>query len=233
MAGLPPPEGMTEDDYDAIHAAVVETVRGRWFLSEFARRSRVDEVREMLTAIGRLEAAVIGQGAAMGQRAASPQPLDTPPHMRLLIQRADEIAGRLTGAIEDLRVSGADDYLCDELETQVRAITALYKSGQPDAAPALPPAPRIMAGGAGVPGDLSKGITTPAPAAKMPLGQMPSPPPLAPLPLGLTQTSHSAEPDAPMPPAASPADANGRAAALAALAILDRLSLAEKLALFA
>ncbi len=48
MAMIPPPEGLSADDYDAIEAAVIETVRGRWFLAEYTRRSRVDEMRQML-----------------------------------------------------------------------------------------------------------------------------------------------------------------------------------------
>ena len=32
---------LSEDDYAAIEAAVMETARGRWFLAEFARRLRL------------------------------------------------------------------------------------------------------------------------------------------------------------------------------------------------
>ncbi len=110
MAALPPPEGMTEDDYDAIHAAVVETVRGRWFLTEFQRRTRIEEVQQMLAAIGRLEAIVTGS------RAALPPPAgEGAPHTRLLTQRAGEISGHLAEIIEKLRATGADAYLCDDL----------------------------------------------------------------------------------------------------------------------
>jgi len=112
---------MTEDDYDSIHAAVVETVRGRWFLAEYSRRSRVDEVQEMLSAIGRLEKIVTGTKSL-------PPPADASPHVRLLAQRADEIAARLLDIAEDLRESGADPYLCDDLDAQVRAISGLPRS---------------------------------------------------------------------------------------------------------
>jgi hypothetical protein len=128
MAGLPPPEGMTEEDYDSIHAAVVETVRGRWFLAEYARRSRVDEVKEMLAAIGRLEKVVTSNNAL-------PPPVDVSPHLRLLAQRADEIAARLLEIADDLRDSGADPYLCDDLDAQVRAIASLPKGKTSDSAP--------------------------------------------------------------------------------------------------
>jgi hypothetical protein len=120
MAAFPPPEGMTEEDYDSIHAAVVETVRGRWFLAEYARRSRVDEVQEMLDAIGRLEKVVTSNKAL--------PPPDLSPHLRLLAQRAEEIATRLFSIADDLRESGSDPYLCDDLDAQVRALVGLQKS---------------------------------------------------------------------------------------------------------
>jgi len=119
MAGNPPPEGVTEEDYEAIHAAVVETVRGRWFLEEFARRVRTGEMDKVLTAIGRLENTILSQKALP----------DVPPHMRLLAQRAGEISGRLEQIVEDLRWSGAEERLCEELEAQARALAGLPKPG--------------------------------------------------------------------------------------------------------
>ncbi len=58
MAMIPPPEGLSAEDYDAIEEAVVETVRGRWFLAEYTRRSRVDEMRQMLDGLAKLEQTV-------------------------------------------------------------------------------------------------------------------------------------------------------------------------------
>ena len=48
---LPPPEGLTEDDFERIEAAVMETERGRWFLQEYARRQRAAESEEILAAV--------------------------------------------------------------------------------------------------------------------------------------------------------------------------------------
>lgn len=45
-------------DYDTIHAAVMETARGRWFLQEYARRNRNADTRVLLAAIERIEAAL-------------------------------------------------------------------------------------------------------------------------------------------------------------------------------
>ncbi|HEY2135662.1 MAG TPA: hypothetical protein VGH49_07225 [Xanthobacteraceae bacterium] len=50
-SAAPPP---TEADYDAIFAAVMETVRGRWFLGEFAKRNRNADSELILAAIDRL-----------------------------------------------------------------------------------------------------------------------------------------------------------------------------------
>lgn len=53
------------DDYSTIEAAVMETARGRWFLSEYARRNRHADTQMLLSAITRLETlAVQGQASA-------------------------------------------------------------------------------------------------------------------------------------------------------------------------
>ena len=54
MSTLPPPPGLTVDDYEQIESAVMETARGRWFLMEFARRVRANESQILLDAIDRL-----------------------------------------------------------------------------------------------------------------------------------------------------------------------------------
>jgi hypothetical protein len=223
MAALPPPEGMTEDDYDQIHAAVVETVRGRWFLAEYARRGRVEEVQEMLAAIGRLETAVTGQRTL-------PPPVETAPHARLLVQRADEIATRLAGLVEDLRDSGADAYLCDDLESQMRAIAALSK-GQPEMTQAAPA--RVLAT------DVRPALALPREASKEPDAGMfmqSSQEPLEKAPQGMPETVLPALtlPPAPTLPRVTAQQVSRQAEdlRLAALAAIDRLPLTDKLALF-
>ena len=46
---------LSDDDYEAIAAAVAETSRGRWFLTEFARRNRMADTNLLLDAIHKLE----------------------------------------------------------------------------------------------------------------------------------------------------------------------------------
>lgn len=59
LTGQTPPAA--DSDYDSIHAAVMETVRGRWFLSEYARRNRQADTDVLLKAIGRIESFVQDQ----------------------------------------------------------------------------------------------------------------------------------------------------------------------------
>lgn len=127
------PEGMSEEDYEAIEAAVMETVRGRWFLAEFARRSHIAEMRQMLDAVARLEQVVtINQAAA---------PAD--PSIRLLVSRLKEVSQRLGVTVEEMRAAGVEEDYCEDIETQARAIAGLLRlNGSPEPLkrpPGLPP----------------------------------------------------------------------------------------------
>jgi hypothetical protein len=51
-------QGMGDPDYDAIHAAVVGTAEGRWFLAQYASRNRNADTAQVLAAIDRLESEV-------------------------------------------------------------------------------------------------------------------------------------------------------------------------------
>ena len=42
---------VTNSDYDAIESAIMESSRGRWFLSEYARRNRHADTNLLLSAI--------------------------------------------------------------------------------------------------------------------------------------------------------------------------------------
>ncbi|MPZ38527.1 MAG: hypothetical protein GEU95_10730 [Rhizobiales bacterium] len=68
-----PPEPAADTDYDAICAAVTATARGRWFLAEFARRNRQNDTVQVLAAIARMEAAVLGEHAQHTMREADQQ----------------------------------------------------------------------------------------------------------------------------------------------------------------
>lgn len=55
---------LESSEYEMIEAAVTESARGRWFLSEYARRNRGADTELLLQAIGRLENAVVGEREA-------------------------------------------------------------------------------------------------------------------------------------------------------------------------
>ena len=51
MGDIVPKDEISEEDYQAIQEAVMETARGRWFLAEYAKRNRVAETNKVLDAI--------------------------------------------------------------------------------------------------------------------------------------------------------------------------------------
>jgi hypothetical protein len=68
-------EAATADsEFDAIHDAFMETGRGRWFLTEYARRNRHADTALLLAAIGRIESILLAQRAAssLTQQTANP-----------------------------------------------------------------------------------------------------------------------------------------------------------------
>lgn len=129
---ITPPEGLNEADYDTIEAAVMETVRGRWFLAEFARRSRADEMRQMLDAFARLEQVVREQQAA---------PAD--PSIRLLVQRLKDVAQSLDRMVAEMRALGLDERFCAGIEMQARAVSGLLRLNNPVSLPRREPVPAL------------------------------------------------------------------------------------------
>ncbi|MFD1701908.1 hypothetical protein ACFSCV_02715 [Methylopila henanensis] len=73
------PPQLSLEDYEAIASAVMETERGRWFLSEFARRNRAADTAQILHALEALEKRVTAAPAqavpaAQGLSDAAPSP---------------------------------------------------------------------------------------------------------------------------------------------------------------
>ncbi|MER2267548.1 hypothetical protein [Methylobacterium oxalidis] len=61
MSGFQSLSTIEPSEYDLIEATMSESARGRWFLSEYARRNRSADTDILLGAIGRLESAVTGE----------------------------------------------------------------------------------------------------------------------------------------------------------------------------
>ena len=100
----------------------METARGRWFLSEYARRLRAADTDRLLAAIERLErrlSLVTGDGAVV----------------------APEAAARLSDRLQDfawaLRERGLDESVCAEIEARAREARHLGERSAGDEAPPI------------------------------------------------------------------------------------------------
>src|SRR3954462_12768125 len=127
----------SEQDYDAISEAFMETARGRWFLGEYAKRNRNSDTRMVLDAVSRIEESL----------AAQKQPPPESGLNKALLSIRDAVedarmtaAGTETAAHEEnlapvrkaariireiswrWREIGADARICDLLDSQVSAI---------------------------------------------------------------------------------------------------------------
>jgi hypothetical protein len=131
----------SEQDYDAIREAFMETSRGRWFLSEFAKRNRNADTTMVLDAVARIE-------QAMAAQKQEPVPSDT------LLEALAEIRSTVDAVAETVsaifagfeleeklapihkgtrilkeiswrwREIGADGRICDMIDSQLAAIEA-------------------------------------------------------------------------------------------------------------
>src|SRR3954451_19479211 len=128
----------SEEDYDAISEAFMETARGRWFLGEYAKRNRNADTRRVLDAVARIEESLATQG-----QAASETRLDEA--LAAIRQAIDEAQASAIAALDGialeqhlapvckgarvireiawrLREIGADSRICDLIDSQVAAI---------------------------------------------------------------------------------------------------------------
>lgn len=144
---------LSEKDYEAIAAAVMETARGRWFMAEFAKRNRQSDTAQVLSAVQRLER-VMGvsshaQPTEPDTREAAALIADLRLDLERISGRDSSVSSGLAGRIEaaaasivvatesiqevawKLREAGADEGLCDQLD---RRTTEIYSaSGQVEA----------------------------------------------------------------------------------------------------
>jgi hypothetical protein len=147
----------SEEDYDAIREAFMETARGRWFLDEYAKRNRNSDTRMVLDAVARIE-----QTMAAQKQPPPPVVVDRLPaalvSIRSAVERAQEAGiAAFTGLqleenlapirkgsriIKEIswrwREIGADGRICDLIDSQVAAIeTACTQLAETDPRVAL------------------------------------------------------------------------------------------------
>src|SRR5882757_2119400 len=128
----------SEEDYDAISQAFMETSRGRWFLGEYAKRNRNADTRMVLDAVARIEQTI----AAQQQPPPNSELADALTTIRHTLDEAEAAAAAALDSLaleENLapvrkgariikeiswrwREIGADARICDLLDSQVVAI---------------------------------------------------------------------------------------------------------------
>src|SRR5579859_1363764 len=131
----------SEEDYDAIREAFMETARGRWFLDEYAKRNRNADTRMVLDAVARIEDTLAAQKQPPPAVVADRLP-EALASIRSAVGKAQEAAftavDRLrleenlapirkgTRIIKEIswrwREIGADGRICDLIDSQLAAI---------------------------------------------------------------------------------------------------------------
>src|ERR1700730_15171132 len=130
----------SEQDYDAIREAFMETARGRWFLGEYAKRNRNADTRMVLDAVARVEENLAAQRQAAPDNGLA--------EALVAISRAvDQARAAAAGAIDSLALEetlvpvrkgarvireiawrwrgiGTDGRICDLSDSQASAIEA-------------------------------------------------------------------------------------------------------------
>ena len=130
----------SEEDYDAIRDAFMETSRGRWFLGEYAKRNRNADTSMVLDAVARIEENLAAQRhqASAGELAEA---------LAAIRKAVEEARAAASSVIDDLaleqtlapirkgarvvreiawrwREIGTDGRICDLLDSQVNSIEA-------------------------------------------------------------------------------------------------------------
>ncbi|HTE96127.1 MAG TPA: hypothetical protein VK678_21890 [Bradyrhizobium sp.] len=130
----------SEQDYDAIREAFMETARGRWFLGEYAKRNRNADTRMVLDAVARVEENLAAQRQAAPDNGLAEA-------LVAIRSAVDEARAAASVAIDDLaleetlapvrkgarvireiawrwREIGTDGRICDLIDSQADAIEA-------------------------------------------------------------------------------------------------------------
>ena len=125
-----------EADYAAIHDVFMETARGRWFLTEFAKRNRNADTRMVLDAVARIERSLAGAKDTPASSdaifAAIRDVVDEAKQQAVAALQGQPSADRFATAYRSvrairevawtLREAGSDGSVCDSLDAQANTI---------------------------------------------------------------------------------------------------------------
>jgi hypothetical protein len=122
---------LSENDYETISEAVMETARGRWFMAEFAKRNRQADTAQLLGAIGRIERAV---GVAAAEPAPDPSLREAAALIADLRVDLERISGRTEAASSGLaqRIETSSARILAATETIQEASWRLREAGETD-----------------------------------------------------------------------------------------------------
>jgi hypothetical protein len=126
LAGLP-----DEADYDAVHAALMATDRGRRFLAEYADRHRHAETTAIVSAIARIEATLRGDGPPRAETAGDLMEIAAAlDRIQTMLAAGTPPASDVSAAIERLldiafmlHERPVEATLCDGLDAAIREIS--------------------------------------------------------------------------------------------------------------
>ena len=209
----------SEQDYDAIREAFMETSRGRWFLGEYAKRNRNADTSMVLDAVARIEETL----AAQKQPASDNGLAEAMAAIRGAVEEARAAASAALGeiALEEnlapvrkgarvireiawrLREIGADGRICDLIDSQVSAIEGAWgKIAETDPGAALGAAFDLIEGRIAAFDDSDASRPPPAAAA-----MAPSPPATEEVPSSARATEEAVPSPSPAAHDEAPADA--------------------------
>jgi hypothetical protein len=132
----------SDADYDAIREAFMETSRGRWFLTEYAKRNRNADTHMVLDAVARIEQSLAAQKQASGSSLS-----ESLVAIRAIVGEARANVAKAIVGLENtavlaaahegariirevswtLRECGADVRICNLLDSQVGAVEAGHR----------------------------------------------------------------------------------------------------------
>jgi chemotaxis regulatin CheY-phosphate phosphatase CheZ len=118
---------ISEAEYETIEAAVMETARGRWFLSEFAQRNRTADTKMLLEAISRLEQTVAGERAAQNMDRVR---FDLMEMAKAIARTKSEIAAIQAPDLEQNRLTAASESLDAIVRTAERATSDILEAAE-------------------------------------------------------------------------------------------------------
>lgn len=111
-----PPSPIRTEDYEAIQAAVMETARGRWFLTEYARHNRTADTKMLLGAIEKLHGSLIQQEEATDTSRIKNELMD--------------IAGAIANTKQEIAAMGAQDDGEDRIATASIELDAIVTTAE-------------------------------------------------------------------------------------------------------